>query len=80
MQARMKTIEVEEQFTELTRDQLMSLRSAMRGGNAESDNHQLLIYAAGLLSGHDSLASALRERAAILSAGLKEIENIIWPE
>lgn len=78
MKTRTKTIEVEECYAELTRDQLMALRAAIRGGNAEQDNVQLMQYVATLL-GDRPIAEILRQRAAFLESALKQVEDLIWP-
>lgn len=79
MKTRTKTVEIEEAYAELTREQLVALRTAMRGGNAERDNVQLMTYAAGLLEGHDGIASALRERAVFIQSAIQQIDDLIWP-
>ena len=79
MKTRLKTIEIEEAYAELTRDQLVALRTAMRGGNATEDNVQLMKHAALLLADHPSIASALRERAVFIESAIKQIEDLIWP-
>lgn len=80
MQKRFKTIQVEEFYCELTQDQLLSIRTAMRGGNATNDNVQLMNHVAKVLDGHDELARALRERARFLQAGIDEIDRILNSE
>jgi hypothetical protein len=77
MKKRFKMVQVEEFYAELSRERLMSLRSAMRGGNAANDTVQLLNHVAKVLKGHDDLASALRERAQFLQAGIDVIDNIL---
>jgi len=80
MKTRTKTVEIEEAYVDLTRDQLMSLRSAMLGGNAIEDNRQLMRHVADRIGQYPCLAAALRERAAILDGGIKQIEALIWPD
>lgn len=79
MKTRTKTVEIQEAYAELTRDELVALRVAMRGGNATQDNVQLMNHAAGLLQGHDGIASALRERAVFIQSAIQQIDDLIWP-
>jgi hypothetical protein len=92
MKTRKKMIEVEEQYWELTREELLSLLNLLRGGNAMQNNVQLINYVADVLilgnptpctklgaTNRDDLASALRERATMLDNGIRRIENLIWP-
>jgi len=75
---RTKTIQVQEEIFELTRDQLLALKSALRGGNAIQDNVALLTEAAkGTIT--DDMACALRTRALFIENGIKQIDALLWP-
>lgn len=78
MKTRMKTIEIEESYAELTRDQLVTLKMDIRGGNAEQDNVQLMNYVATLLDDRP-IANILRQRAVFIDRALKQIDDLIWP-
>lgn len=76
--SKFKTVEVQVEVFELTRDDLLSLKSALRGGNAHGDNVDLLTKAAEYLP-HD-MRTAARERALLIKAGIDRIDNILWPK
>lgn len=77
MKKRFKTVQVEEFYVEITREKLLSLKTAFRGGNATNDTVQLMNHVAKVLNGHDALADALRERAKFLQAGIDVIDNML---
>jgi hypothetical protein len=75
---RIKTILVQEEIFELTREQLLALKSALRGGNAIQDNVALMTEAArGVIT--PNMAFALRTRALFIERGIEQIDAILWP-
>lgn len=79
MKTRKKTVEIEEQYWELTRPDLEQLRNLIRGGNATNDNVQLMRYAADLIpeGKHDEIRRALKERAGLIEHAISEIDRML---
>lgn len=74
-----KPQEVEIEGNIITNDELRKLYLAVRGGNADQDNVELMRHLAVNVAKAPDIIRALHYRAAQLEEALEQIKAMIWP-
>lgn len=63
----------------ITNDELRKLYLAVRGGNAERDNVELMRHLAVNVVKDSEIVRGLHYRAAMLEEALEQIKTMVWP-